>query len=68
MAKSNSSKLKLTNSKKDHVNSDFQQFTATMRLPIAPVWTSTGTTQVGGTAGSGGMEGVREVLAGWVMR
>ncbi|GAA6059651.1 hypothetical protein JCM10212_004154 [Sporobolomyces blumeae] len=46
--------------------SEFIQFKATMRLPIPPVFASNG--QHDPSAGDGGMDGVREVLAGWVMR
>ncbi|KAM0751742.1 hypothetical protein T439DRAFT_379837 [Meredithblackwellia eburnea MCA 4105] len=45
---------------------DFVHFKATMRLPIAPIWGSKG--NQGAEHGAGGMDGVREVLAGWVMR
>lgn len=48
------------------LDSDFHHFTASMRLPIAPVWGSSGLG--GGPEESGAMEGVREILAGWVMR
>ncbi|KAL8280532.1 hypothetical protein RQP46_007180 [Phenoliferia psychrophenolica] len=48
-------------------DNEFIQFRATMRLPIAPIWGSDGKS-AGGPNGSGGMDGVREVLAGWVMR
>ncbi|GAA5945950.1 hypothetical protein JCM1841_003421 [Sporobolomyces salmonicolor] len=47
-------------------SSEFIQFKATMRLPIAPVFASNG--QNDPSQGDGGMDGVREVLAGWVMR
>ncbi|GAA5864600.1 hypothetical protein JCM1840_002164 [Sporobolomyces johnsonii] len=47
-------------------SSEFIQFKATMRLPIAPVFASNG--QNDPSHGDGGMDGVREVLAGWVMR
>ena len=45
---------------------EFVYFRASMRLPLAPVWGSTGQSTAG--LGSGGMEGVREILAGWLMR
>ncbi|SCZ92289.1 BZ3500_MvSof-1268-A1-R1_Chr5-2g07763 [Microbotryum saponariae] len=45
---------------------EFIRFAATMRLPLAPVWSADGA--AGGETGSGGTEGVRQVLAGWVMR
>lgn len=48
-------------------DNEFISFRASMRLPIAPIWGSDGRSG-GGESGSGGMEGVREVLAGWVMR
>lgn len=66
-AHASTSALKLTKASKNE-NSDFQEFTATMRLPMAPVWSSSGTGSTGGADGSGGMEGVREILGGWVMR
>ncbi|GAA5825089.1 hypothetical protein JCM3770_004733 [Rhodotorula araucariae] len=46
--------------------SEFITFTATMRLPISPRFASKGDTPFPGH--DGGMDGVREVLAGWVMR
>ncbi|BGP18909.1 hypothetical protein JCM10213_005506 [Rhodosporidiobolus nylandii] len=45
---------------------EFIAFKATMRLPIAPVFASKG--ESGFPGHDGGMDGVREVLAGWVMR
>jgi len=39
-----------------------------MRLPIPPVFSSNGQHLLDGPNGDGGMDGVREVLAGWVMR
>lgn len=63
LASSSSLKLKTT-SQDDH--SEFLRFRATMRLPIPPIWASNGSG--GGEDGNGGMEGVKEVLAGWVMR
>ncbi|BGP22443.1 hypothetical protein JCM10295v2_001322 [Rhodotorula toruloides] len=46
--------------------SEFVSFKATMRLPIAPVFAGKGDNMFPGH--DGGMDGVREVLAGWVMR
>ncbi|BGP37524.1 hypothetical protein JCM10450v2_001428 [Rhodotorula kratochvilovae] len=46
--------------------SEFITFRATMRLPISPRFASKGDTAYPGH--DGGMDGVREVLAGWVMR
>ncbi|GAA5896148.1 hypothetical protein JCM6882_008502 [Rhodosporidiobolus microsporus] len=45
---------------------EFISFKATMRLPIAPIFGSKGDNSFPGH--DGGMDGVREVLAGWVMR
>ncbi|GAA6015681.1 hypothetical protein JCM8202_001074 [Rhodotorula sphaerocarpa] len=45
---------------------EFVAFKATMRLPIAPVFASKGDNLFPGH--DGGTDGVREVLAGWVMR
>ncbi|GAA6020133.1 hypothetical protein JCM10207_006268 [Rhodosporidiobolus poonsookiae] len=45
---------------------EFITFKATMRIPIPPVFNSKGEQQYPGH--DGGMDGVREVLAGWVMR
>ncbi|GAA5835445.1 hypothetical protein JCM11251_005236 [Rhodosporidiobolus azoricus] len=45
---------------------EFISFKATMRLPIAPIFGSKG--ENGFPGHDGGMDGVREVLAGWVMR
>ncbi|GAA5979427.1 hypothetical protein JCM10908_002921 [Rhodotorula pacifica] len=45
---------------------EFIAFKASMRLPIAPVFASRGDNMFPGH--DGGMDGVREVLAGWVMR
>lgn len=64
LASSSNLNLKLKQISQD--NSEFIRFRATMRLPIAPIWASNGS--AGGNLGSGGMEGVKEVLAGWVMR
>ncbi|GAA5865805.1 hypothetical protein JCM3774_003102 [Rhodotorula dairenensis] len=50
----------------DHVDGEFIAFKASMRLPIAPVFASKGDNLFPGH--DGGMDGVREVLAGWVMR
>ena len=63
------SNLRLTASSAAALGDDneFIQFRAKMRLPIAPIWGSDGKSG-GGPNGSGGMDGVREVLAGWVMR
>uniref|UniRef100_A0A0K3CR30 RPA43 OB domain-containing protein n=1 Tax=Rhodotorula toruloides TaxID=5286 RepID=A0A0K3CR30_RHOTO len=47
-------------------SSEFVSFKATMRLPIAPVFAGKGDNMFPGH--DGGMDGVREVLAGWVMR
>jgi hypothetical protein len=47
-------------------DSEFIAFKASMRLPIAPVFASKGDNLFPGH--DGGMDGVREVLAGWVMR
>ncbi|GAA5951130.1 hypothetical protein JCM3765_002393 [Sporobolomyces pararoseus] len=71
MATPSSSSLRLTSngSKSSSSSSEFIQFTATMRLPIPPVFsTSSNGTAITGEGGDGGMEGVKEVLAGWVMR
>lgn len=65
LASTSSLKLKSASQAGDS-NSDFIHFRASMRLPIAPLWGSKG--DAGGEYGSGGMEGVKEVLAGWVMR
>ncbi|GAA5977127.1 hypothetical protein JCM11641_001309 [Rhodosporidiobolus odoratus] len=45
---------------------EFIAFKASMRLPISPVFASKGDNAYPGC--DGGMDGVREVLAGWVMR
>jgi hypothetical protein len=66
MALASSSNLRLQAVSTTEDSSEFIQFRATMRLPIAPVWAADGS--AGGALGSGGMEGVKEVLAGWVMR
>lgn len=47
-------------------DAQFIAFKATMRIPIAPVFASRGDNHI--PAADGGMDGVREVLAGWVMR
>ncbi|KAK4048071.1 hypothetical protein OIO90_005972 [Microbotryomycetes sp. JL221] len=47
-------------------NDEFVTFRARMRMPIAPCWSARGT--LGGQAGQGGLEGVKEVLASWVLR
>ncbi|GAA5879373.1 hypothetical protein JCM16303_003180 [Sporobolomyces ruberrimus] len=74
MATPSSSSLRLTSRTSSPSSSEFVQFTATMRLPIPPVFSinSNGNQELSGsgtgTGGDGGMEGVKEVLAGWVMR
>lgn len=65
LASSSNLNLKLKQISSEN-NAEFIRFRATMRLPIAPIWASNGS--AGGNLGSGGMEGVKEVLAGWVMR
>ncbi|GAA5937003.1 uncharacterized protein JCM15063_000125 [Sporobolomyces koalae] len=50
-------------------SSEFIEFTATMRLPIPPVFSASSNTNMSHSQlGDAGMDGVREVLAGWVMR
>ncbi|GAA5901659.1 uncharacterized protein JCM6883_000355 [Sporobolomyces salmoneus] len=66
MALTSSSSLRL-NSTSSSSSSEFIQFTATMRLPIPPVF-STSSNGNQDPHADGGMEGVKEVLAGWVMR
>ncbi|ORY90774.1 hypothetical protein BCR35DRAFT_299345 [Leucosporidium creatinivorum] len=66
MASASSSNLRLQAITSSDPQSEFIQFRASMRLPIAPRWAADGT--AGGAAGTGGMEGVKEVLASWVMR
>lgn len=46
---------------------EFIQFRATMRIPIAPIF-SEGPQGNSFPGYDAGMDGVREVLAGWVMR
>ncbi|KAM0792903.1 hypothetical protein ACM66B_002664 [Microbotryomycetes sp. NB124-2] len=45
---------------------EFVAFRAKMRMPIAPRWAADGSK--GADRGQGGLEGVKEVLASWVMR
>lgn len=66
MASASSSNLRLQAFTTSDSQSEFIQFRASMRLPIAPRWAADGT--AGAAAGTGGMEGVKEVLASWVMR
>ena len=66
MATASSSNLRLQQISTDDSQSEFVAFRASMRLPIAPVWAADGS--AGGASGTGGMEGVKEVLASWVMR
>lgn len=69
MAAASSSNLRLQQisvEQSSEQQSEFVAFRATMRLPIAPVWAADGS--AGGALGTGGMEGVKEVLASWVMR
>ena len=58
--------LRLTSTSASEDGSEFVHFTASMRLPMPPVWAANGS--FGGAQGSGGLEGAKEVLAGWVMR
>ncbi|GAA6009800.1 hypothetical protein JCM11491_000818 [Sporobolomyces phaffii] len=67
MAAPSSSSLRLTSTSSDTTRSEFIQFTATMRIPIPPVF-STNSNGNPDAHGDGGMDGVKEVLAGWVMR
>lgn len=56
----------IVNEEDDQDSREFIHFRASMRLPIAPCWAADGTQ--GGQLGQGGMEGVKEVLASWIMR
>ncbi|KAK4049372.1 hypothetical protein OIV83_004104 [Microbotryomycetes sp. JL201] len=66
MAHASSSKLLIDSIVATSPANEFVAFKARMRMPIAPCWAADGSH--GNDRGQGGLEGVKEVLASWVMR